>query len=367
MIKLNELPLVQRMRVLMQVAIIINLMLSFVVVVIIVLSYYLRRVAFSAVEEIVLRDYFDIVLLFVAAVSVVISLVVVLKLLPTIDKALKRINRAINMIKTGKYSPNKLKWQDPGIAELFRNIDTLVMELENSRKAQKNLIAGIAHELNTPLTTIRGHIEGIADGTFEATENRIEIIEAQIGHMQNMVRDLLDLSQAEAGTLRLQKTLVDSNAVLAQLVDFFEPLLQEKEITVACEFSEPSAIIRADEQRLKQIFINLLTNAIRYTNAGGTITIATNTRRLFGKSYLTVGIKDSGIGIATADLPLVFDYLFRAEQSRSRATGGRGIGLALVKQLVAAHGGRIFVSSVLGSGSSFSVILPVENEILVAL
>ena len=359
MIKLNELPLVQRIRMLIQLAIMLNLALSFVGIIVIALSYYLRNVAFSAIEEIALRDYLDIILLIITAISIALSLFVVKKLLPTIDQSLRRINRAVNLIKTGKYLPNKIDWQDPGIAELFRNIDTLVVELENSRKAQKNLIAGIAHELNTPLTTIRGHIEGIADGTFAVTEQRIETVEAQIEHLQRLVRDLLDISQAEAGTLRLQKTMLDSNVLLAQLVEFFEPLLQEKSLVLTCAFNEATAMILADEQRLKQIFINLLTNAIRYSNTSGTITIATKTRMLFGKSYLTVILKDRGIGIAAADLPLVFDYFFRAEQSRSRATGGRGIGLALVKQLVAAHGGRIFVQSELGQGSCFSVILPI--------
>ena len=362
MIKLNELPLVQRIRVLMQIAIVINLALSVVVVVIIGLSYYLRSVAFSAVEEIMLRDNFDIVLLFIAAISVVISLVIVGKLLPTVDKSLRRINRAINLIKAGKYTANQIKWQDPGIAELFKNIDTLVLELENSRKAQKNLIAGIAHELNTPLTTMRGHIEGITEGVFEITEKRIEVLESQISHLQLLVRDLMDISQAEAGTLRLQKTLVDSNATLEQLIEFFEPLLQEKAITLTSKFCIPTARIQADEQRFKQIFINLITNAIRYSNAGAKIAIETNTRKLVGKGYLIVIVKDSGIGISPEDLPQVFEYFFRADRSRSRESGGRGIGLALVKQLVAAHGGRIFARSVLGIGSSFVVVLPVESK-----
>lgn|GEM_PF-5198656 len=342
----------------MQVAIMINMALSCIVLGIIALSFYLHRISFSVVEEIVLRDYLDLPLLVIAAISIGISLVVVKKLLPIIDSSLRRINRAITLIKTGKYIPNRTKWQDPGIAELFRNIDTLVVQLESSRKAQKNLIAGIAHELNTPLTTMRGHIEGIAEGTFSVTSKRIETLEAQIEHMQKLVRDLLDISQAEAGTLRLQKTLIDSNAVLMQLVEFFEPLLQEKAISLKCLLTAVPGIIQADEQRLKQIFINLLTNAIRYSNTNGTILVENRTRTLFGKSYLVVVIKDDGIGIAPADLPRVFDYFFRVERSRSRDSGGRGIGLALVKQLVAAHQGRIFVRSELGRGSSFIVILP---------
>ncbi len=346
----------------MQIAIVINLALSLVVVVIIGLSYYLRSVAFSAVEEIILRDNFDIVLLCVAAISAAISLVIVGKLLPTVDKSLRRVNRAINLIKAGKYIPNQIKWRDPGIARLFQNIDTLVLELENSRKAQKNLIAGIAHELNTPLTTLRGHIEGISEGVFEITEKRIEILESQIGHMQHLVRDLMDLSQAEAGTLRLQKTLLDSNATLTQLMEFFEPLLQEKAIRLTSAFGEPTAIVLVDEQRFKQIFINLLTNAIRYSDAGATIAVETKMRKLFGKGYQTVVVKDSGIGISPEDLPRVFEYFFRSDGSRSRESGGRGIGLALVKQLVAAHGGRIFVRSALGCGSSFVVILPMESN-----
>lgn len=362
MLKLNEMPYVRRIRILLQAAFTINTVLGVIVVLIVAVSYYLRNVATAAQREIAFRDGLDLVLLAIVSVSLIISFIAIARLLPVVDKSLKRINGAVALIKNGKYTPGRAKWQDPGIAALFKNIDMLVVDLDNSRRIQKNLIAGIAHELNTPLTTMRGHVEGMADGTFAVTAGRLEILEAQIGLMQQLVCDLMDSSQAEAGTLRLQRAPVDINELLRRVFEFFEPLLQEKRLELICSLQKRTVWISADEQRLKQIFINLLTNAIRYSEPGGRVSVATEIRQLFGRCYQVVIIKDQGIGISTDDLPKIFDYFFRAKQSRNRDSGGRGIGLALVKQLVAIQGGRIFVRSALGVGSSFIVIFPTDSN-----
>ena len=237
------------------------------------------------------------------------------------------------------------------IDELSRSLNHLVTSLENGDKWQKQLTANVAHELRTPLTTLQGNMEAMIDGVWEASAERLASCHEEIVRLSALVGDLEKLSILERKVITLSRTEFDLRALLAGVAEQFEPAAMKKGLSLSL-FSETSPI-HADSGRIKQVFVNLLSNAVNYTDRGS-ITVSVSA----AEEGYTVAVADTGIGIAQEDLPHVFERFFRSDKSRSRQTGGAGIGLAIAQAIVLAHGGRIQVSSEAGAGSIFAVFLP---------
>ncbi len=240
------------------------------------------------------------------------------------------------------------------VADAFNH---MIEELETADRQRRNLTADVAHELRTPLQIIQGNLEGILDNVYEPTEEHLGATLEETRSLARLVEDLRTLSLAEAGELPLVMEPIDVGELLTDVQTSFSGQAEAAGIDLQVETDgDPRAMtIPADGGRLDQVLGNLVTNALRYTPEGGTITL--RGKPVDGGVLITVS--DTGEGISGEDLPAIFDRFWKGDRSRTHASGaGSGLGLAIARQLVNAHGGRIDVESELGQGTTFTIELP---------
>ena len=240
------------------------------------------------------------------------------------------------------------------IRKLSEAFNHMVEELAHADQQRKYLTADIAHELRTPLHILRGNLEGILDGIYEATPNQIESMLQEIQMLSRLVDDLQTISLAEAGQLTLHKTEVNIGELLTDVHTSFILQAEEAGIDLLLEYEDENLTIQADPERLDQVFANLVSNALRYTTIGQSISLIA--RKNDQKTIIQV--KDQGQGIPADELPFIFDRFYRTDKSRNRKEGGSGLGLTIVRQLVELHDGSIEVKSEIGKGTEFTIILP---------
>lgn len=244
-----------------------------------------------------------------------------------------------------------------------------ITELRRLEKIRKDFVANVSHELRTPLTSIKGYVEALIDGGKDDPGTAVQfldIILRQSNRLNLILDDLLQLSQIESGQVLLRKDPVDLRSVLERTVAFIKPLADKKHHTVAVTLPDEVPLIVGDEDRLVQVFSNLLDNAVKYTPDGGAITVdlrlSSNHRKPAIEDALEVHVSDSGIGIPETDRPRVFERFYRVDKARSRELGGTGLGLAIVKHIVEGHGGLVWVEGNHPRGSRFIVKLPVNDS-----
>ena len=224
----------------------------------------------------------------------------------------------------------------------------------------------VSHELRTPVASISGHVESLLLATLEGTVtppptvlyNYLNIVHTEVERLGMLVDDLLSLARAESGEMHLHITEVNANDVIEEVYQALMPLAQrQRKVTLVRGTSFNLPPVLADRQRLAQILLNLVRNAITSTPAGGIVEMSLEQP---DAQHLALVVADSGIGIAADDLAHIFDRFYRVDSSRTRASGGFGLGLAIVHDLVTAMGGSISVISEVGKGSRFCVVLPVK-------
>lgn len=240
------------------------------------------------------------------------------------------------------------------ISKLINTINDLGTTLQNQDMLRKRLTSDVAHELRTPLTTLQSHLDAMIEGIWEISTDRLISIKEEILRITKIVGDLENLARYENENLRLEKTQVDIKKLIEKCLNGFEAELAKKNIKTSIDGN--SSIIIVDIDKISQVFVNLISNAIKYSLAGGKIDIAI----ISYEKWLLVDIKDSGIGISSEDLPHIFERFYRADQSRNRGTGGSGIGLSIVKAIMDAHEGKIEVESEPGKGTCFTIYLPAD-------
>jgi signal transduction histidine kinase len=245
---------------------------------------------------------------------------------------------------------------DDEIAQVAQTFNTMLTDLRDAEESRRQLQADIAHELGTPLSVLQANVEGMLDGVVDTSPRRLALLHAQTQMLTRLVRDLRDLSLLQEGQLPLDRQPIDLRAVLHEVGEIVRPTAGAKGVTLTVTGGPPIAV-HADRDRIAQVLHNLLANAVRYTDAGGAVSVTA--RRESGRVVVEVG--DTGAGIPADDLPRVFERFHRVDRSRSRATGGAGLGLAVVKQLVEAHGGTVWATSTPGSGSVFAFALPADG------
>ncbi len=232
-----------------------------------------------------------------------------------------------------------------------------VSEMKRLERVRQEFVANVSHELRTPLTAIKGYAEALLDENLESSPQAAEflrVIGRHAARMEKIVADLLLLSQLESPARSLRKEPIAIPELLPTALDFVRPLGEAKKQTL--EWKCPAGIppLSGDSQKIHQMLVNLLQNAINYTPEGGRITLEGS--RIEGEVLLEVA--DTGIGIPDEDLPRIFERFYRVDKGRSREMGGTGLGLSIVKHIAEAHGGRVSVDSQLGKGSKFTVTLP---------
>lgn len=269
------------------------------------------------------------------------------------SRPIKKVIDKTRQIEEGNYT-ERLTFSSGTIElnQLIQSVNRLADSLQRQQHSKKQMAKDYAHEFRTPLASLQSNLEAMIDGVLETTPERLESCRTEILRLTRMLSDIDKIVQIENESLLLDKTKFDLLGVVHQVVLNFQPELDSLKLKL--KVSTKSCEIYADKDKIVQVIINLLSNAIKYTDGGGDIQITAN--RYTGKAELI--ISDTGEGIAQEELPNIFEHLYRADKSRSRNTGGSGIGLSVVKAIVDAHNGHIEVKTQLGKGSSFIITLP---------
>ncbi|MFE8696980.1 two-component system histidine kinase PnpS [Cytobacillus sp. FJAT-53684] len=239
-----------------------------------------------------------------------------------------------------------------GILLVFHDIS----DLKKLEQVRKDFVANVSHELKTPITSIKGFSETLLDGAMEnkqVLEDFLKIILQESDRLQSLIQDLLDLSKIEQLGFHLSIQQYDITTTLEEVIAILSKKAAEKEITLEYEKGSDSILIEGDADRLKQVFLNLVSNAISYTPIGGHVLL----RIIQSESNILVEVKDTGIGMDEEETPRIFERFYRIDKARSRNSGGTGLGLAIVKHIVEAHNGKITVQSEVGKGTTFIVEL----------
>ncbi|MBI5561647.1 MAG: PAS domain-containing sensor histidine kinase [Deltaproteobacteria bacterium] len=232
-----------------------------------------------------------------------------------------------------------------------------ITEEKRVETIKKDFVANVSHELRTPLASIKGYSETLLDGGMDEPETLREflrVIDRHATRMSRLIDDLLILSRLESHQMSIVPAPVDIKELVASTAAGFGKQSMDKGITITAAIPDDLPRAAGDRDRLEQVMVNLLDNAIKYTPPGGSVSI---TAALAADGCVTVDVADTGIGIPAEDMPRIFERFYRVDKARSRELGGTGLGLAIVKHIINAHNGRVWVESVPGKGSTFSISL----------
>lgn len=289
------------------------------------------------------------ILAFVLIVAAAVSLFVGLRM----TRPLRALTSAAHRMGDGDLATRVDVGTTDEIGALATAFNTLAANQQRQEELRSDMVSDIAHELRTPLSNIRGWLEAAQDGVAPLDDALVGSLHEEAILLQHVVDDLRDLALADAGELRLHPEPTDLGALADQVVAAQRAAADAAGVHLRAVSTEP-ALARADPLRLRQVLTNLVSNAVRHTPPGGSVTVEVTAT----PDGWAVQVADTGSGIAVADLPRVFDRFWRSDRSRTRGTGGSGLGLAIARNIVELHGGTITVQSVMGDGSTFLFTLP---------
>jgi len=303
-------------------------------------------------------------LLLVAVVAGLSAVLLILGLSRRIFAPVEALTAAARRMEAGDLSQRVEITSRDEIGDLGRAFNAMADGLARLEQLRRNMVTDVAHELRTPLTNIRGYLEALQDGVVEPERHVIDSLHEEAMLLHHLVDDLQDLSLAEAGQLRLERQPVALADVVDRAIGAMHPRAEAEGVALRVDLPEDLPLVDIDPWRVGQVLRNLLDNGLTHTRPGGEISVTARATypepsRRSGQ-WIEVSVRDTGAGIAAEDLPYVFERFYRADKSRSRATGGAGLGLSIVKKLVEAHGGRIRVESTEGEGSVFTFTLPLN-------
>ena len=300
----------------------------------------------------------------IALIAIIFSLF----LARSLTKPLKSLTKAVERMQDGDYtqrvvppsSQDEIGHLSYAFNAMAGTIEADVTELRRQDEMRRDLIANIAHDLATPLTSVQGFSEALADDVItnaEARQETAQLIGREVQRLRRLVGDVQNMTSLESGRLHLDLAPLDLSALVNETLDVVGFECEQVEITVRNEMSSALPLVLADSDRITQVLFNLLDNARHHTPAGGTIAIGARPEG----QLLTVWVSDTGTGIDPMDLPNIFERFYRADRSRTTATGGSGLGLAIVKAIIVAHGGTIRAESQLGQGTRILFTLPLAT------
>ena len=257
---------------------------------------------------------------------------------------------AADRVGRGDYSARLLERGPPFLQKVARAFNAMTARLETQERLRRNLMADVAHELRTPLSVIRGRLEGLLDGVYVRDDATLELLIEETKLLERLVEDLRTLAHAEGGTLRLQREPTDIGVLIHEVARSLEVGARSRQVELSASQAGDLPLLDVDPFRIREVLTNLVTNAIRHTPAGGRIAIAAKAE----SNQLCVEVADTGSGIPPEDLTKVFDRFAKGADSH-----GSGLGLAIARNLIAAHGGEIAARNRPEGGAVFTVTLPV--------
>lgn len=289
----------------------------------------------------------------VGIVSLFIALVLGLLMAKRLSKPIMNVIDTAEMISKGNYSEKiQVKSDIKEIDKLTTTINNLGTSLHEQERLRQRLTRDISHELRTPLSTLQSHMEALMDGVWEPTADRLTSCHEEIMRLKRLVGDLEKLAEYEGENLLLNKAKFNMGEVVNNIVVNFEKQFLDKEVKLI--FNYRDIFIYADKDKIIQVMVNLISNALKYTEKGGLVKVDL----LEDNQFIKLSVRDTGIGISDLDLPYIFERFYRADESRNKLTGGAGIGLTITKSIIEAHNGSIAVESKANEGSEFVIKIP---------
>lgn len=303
-------------------------------------------------------SYINISFIIAGSLGLVLALILSTLLARRISRPLSDLTSATRRIAAGDYTEKVDVDGGMEVEELEEAFNTLTESLARNEQLRKNMVADIAHELRNPLATLRGNLELIQDGKIDYDEEAGDSLLEDAVLLSRLVEDLRQLSLAEAGQLELDMTAVDVEGNLNELLSRFEREASAGQISIVVDAAPDLPPIKADKFRIAQVLRNLVSNSMKHTPPGGNITIGA----ALSDDEVLFRVADTGPGMGPEDVPYVFERFYRVDRSRTRDTGGAGLGLSIAKSLVEMHGGSIWAESESGKGAEVYFTVPVYDE-----
>jgi signal transduction histidine kinase len=296
-------------------------------------------------------------LLLAGAVAAAIALGLARWLARGMTQPLRDMAAAARRMETGDYSARVETGSRDEVGRLTQAFNRMSAELEQLERLRRDLVANVSHELKTPISALRAHLENLLDGVEHPDPQTLEVMLMQSDRLGRLVDQLLDLSRIESGDLSLRREPLRLGPLVTQVLSEIEMARADRNVQLRDELGADLPPVLADRERVHQVLFNLLDNALRFTPPGGEVRVSAERRN----GEVDVHVSDTGPGIAAEHLPRVFERFYRVDPARSRDDGGTGIGLAIARSVVEAHGGRIWAESEPGRGSVFTFELPVAS------
>lgn len=307
-------------------------------------------------NELVFLDIVNKIILGIGVLLILASTIMGFIISRSITRPINKLMTKAKYISKGEYDKKiEINTDILEINDLINSINNLSQSIKEQENIRKRLTGDISHELKTPLTNIQSHLEAMIDGIWEPTEERLLSVKEEAERLSSLVSDMQKLNKYDESSIKLKKDNVNISDIICFVIFQFSNLAKSKNIKI--EYEKKNINLYCDKDKITQALVNILSNAIRYSNEGSTIFIEEKLK----DNKVIISIEDQGIGISEEDLKYVFERFYRADKSRTRATGGTGIGLTIVKSIVSSHGGEVKLESKLGEGSKFTIILPKEK------
>ncbi|SJZ35323.1 sensor histidine kinase [Selenihalanaerobacter shriftii] len=308
-------------------------------------------------QDMLFRKTINRSIIIAGVIAGLVALVISFFISKRITKPVREMTEVAQAMGEGDLSQRVEVTSKDEIGVLGEQVNQLATKLQKLEILRKKLTADVAHELRTPLTTIQSYIEAFQDGVMSIDEGNLNSIHEEVLRLVGLVSDLQELAIAEGGKPNFKAELINLKKFVQSRINGLSKLFTDKDIDLNLTLPNEDIKLEFDKKALNKIIRNLISNAYKYTNSGGKVSV--NLKKQEDKALITV--RDTGIGISKEELPYIFERFYRVDESRTRETGGTGIGLAIVKELIESQNGIITVDSELGEGTEFKVWLPIKE------
>ena len=313
-----------------------------------------RSLSYSGLEQNFL-DQVNLGLLWTLLAAVLVVSLLSLLVSGSLTRPIKALTTASRNLAEGKRTQLVEVSSSDELGELGTSFNRMSLEIESAERLRKQMTADVAHDLRTPLTVIGGYVEAARDGALELTPERLDVLGLEVNRLNRLVSDLRTMSQSDSGELLISREAVEPAGLLTKIREVFRLQAEQKGITLAVRAAGGLPILYGDEGRLMQVLENLVANAIRHTPNGGEINLGVSEAK---NSTLLFSVADSGEGIPAEELPLIFERFHRVDKSRHADSNQSGLGLAIARAIVEAHGGKIWAESTPGKGTTIRFEIP---------